>query len=98
MIIGTFLFFLNDMNNERVGIIHLACQNGDVELLENNFKKQLEHINAIINKPYKISASIGSIMSEVSDDLMLFTLITEADEMMYEKKKKKATSRYLRRE
>lgn len=79
-------------------ILGSGAHDGDVELLENNFKKQLEHINAIINKPYKISASIGSIMSEVSDDLMLFTLITEADEMMYEKKKKKATSRYLRRE
>ena len=79
-------------------ILGSGAHDGDVEVLENNFKKQLEHINAIINKPYEISASIGSIMSEVSDDLMLFTLITEADEIMYEKKKKKATSRYLRRE
>ena len=37
-------------------------------------------------------------MSEVTDDLLLFSLITQADEIMYEKKKKKTTSRYLRRE
>ena len=79
-------------------ILGSGAHDGDMEMLELNFKKQLEHINSIINKPYEISASIGSIMSEVNDDLLLFTLITKADEIMYEKKKKKATSRYLRRE
>lgn len=79
-------------------ILGSGAHEGDIELLESNFKKQLDNINSIIHKPYEISASIGSIMSNVTDDLLLFTLITEADEIMYEKKKKKATSRYLRRE
>ncbi len=79
-------------------ILGSGAHEGDIEALEANFKIQLENINSIINKPYEISASIGSIMSEVTDDLLLFTLITQADEIMYEKKKKKATSRYLRRE
>ena len=79
-------------------ILGSGAHEGDIAKLEANFKKQLENINSVINKPYELSASIGSIMSEVNDDLMLFTLITQADEIMYEKKKKKATSRYLRRE
>ncbi|MBR5164570.1 MAG: GGDEF domain-containing protein [Ruminococcus sp.] len=79
-------------------ILGSGAHEGDIEHLETNFKKQLENINSVINKPYEISASIGSIMSEVTDDLLLFSLITQADEIMYEKKKKKATSRYLRRE
>lgn len=79
-------------------ILGSGAHDGDIQALEANFKKQLENINSVINKPYEISASIGSIMSEVTDDLLLFTLITQADEIMYEKKKKKATSRYLRRE
>ncbi len=79
-------------------ILGSGVHEGDIEKLENNFKKQLEKMNSIINKPYEIAASIGSTMSEVTDDLLLFTLITQADEIMYEKKKKKATSRYLRRE
>ena len=79
-------------------ILGSGVHEGDIEHLETNFKKHLENINSVINKPYEISASIGSIMSEVTDDLLLFSLITQADEIMYEKKKKKATSRYLRRE
>lgn len=79
-------------------ILGSGVHEGDIEHLETNFKKHLENINSVINKPYEISASIGSIMSEVTDDLLLFSLITQADEIMYEKKKKKTTSRYLRRE
>ncbi|MCQ2491181.1 MAG: GGDEF domain-containing protein [Ruminococcus sp.] len=79
-------------------ILGSGVHDGDIELLESNFKKQLESVNLAVNKPYKLSASIGSIMSEVTDDVKLFSLITQADELMYNKKKKKATSRYLRRD
>lgn len=79
-------------------ILGSGAKDGDIEELESNFKSQLESINAVIRKPYTLSASIGTIMSEVTDDLKLFTLITKADEIMYERKKKNKTSRYLRRE
>ena len=63
-----------------------------------NFKHELERTNQVINKPYELAASIGTIVAKVTSDLMLFSLITQADELMYEKKKKKKTSRYLRHE
>lgn len=70
----------------------------DVPALESTFNIQLESINRIIRKPYKISASIGSIVTDATADVTLFNLITQADEIMYENKKRKRTSRYLRRD
>ena len=70
----------------------------DVPALESAFNIQLESINRIIRKPYKISASIGSIVTAASTEVTLFNLITQADEIMYERKKRKRTSRYLRRD
>ena len=69
----------------------------DVIVLENEFKRQLAAMNAILSKPYSIDASIGTIVSTVEPDMKLFSLITKADQIMYERKKKKKTSRYLRR-
>ena len=70
----------------------------DIPALESTFNIQLESINRIIRKPYKISASIGSIVTDATADVTLFNLITQADEIMYENKKRKRTSRYLRRD
>jgi len=53
-------------------------------------------MNRIMNKPYELSASIGTIVAPIDDDDTLFGLITLADSLMYERKKKKKTSRYLR--
>lgn len=69
----------------------------DIDALENEFKRQLTLMNDIISKPYSIDASIGTIVSDVDSDVNLFSLITKADQIMYERKKKKKTSRYLRR-
>ncbi|WP_303834956.1 GGDEF domain-containing protein [Ruminococcus flavefaciens] len=72
-----------------------ACEE-DIKALETVFEAQLENINSIIKKPYRITASIGTIVSDIADDVTLFNLITVADEIMYAKKKRKRTSRYLR--
>ncbi len=70
----------------------------DAEAVETAFYSQLENINILIKKPYTIDASIGTVVTEVSEGQTLFQLITQADEIMYEKKKRKKTSRYLRRD
>jgi diguanylate cyclase (GGDEF)-like protein len=72
-----------------------ACEE-DIEALESVFNVQLKKMNRLIHKPYELDASIGTIVTEVSDDTTLFNLITQADEIMYERKKRKRTSRYLR--
>lgn len=77
-------------------IIGSSISEDDISAVETTFHSRLDGINAVIKKPYTISASIGTIVTEVSEGKTLFNLITQADEIMYEKKKRKKTSRYLR--
>ncbi len=62
-------------------------------ILEQRFNAKLEHHNSIISKPYKISASIGSVTTKVDDSFTLFKIVKMADEVMYEVKKNKKNSR-----
>ena len=59
---------------------------------------RLDAFNAVSGKPYRVNASIGTFRTRVTPDMKLFELITEADAIMYEQKKRKNGSRYLRRE
>lgn len=63
------------------------------ESLEKRFDAKLDNINQIINKPYKISASLGSYTVKVSEEDTLYKIIKQADELMYEVKKNKKNSR-----
>lgn len=79
-------------------ILGSDANEGDISELESSFNKYLENTNRVINKPYTIAASIGTIVTSIDSDINLFNLITKADSIMYENKKKKKTSRYLRHE
>ncbi len=70
----------------------------DVEPMEGMLIKRISDINHVISKPYIIDASIGMMVTKVSEEDTLFGLISEADSLMYEQKKRKKTSRYLRKE
>ncbi|MCM1530244.1 MAG: GGDEF domain-containing protein [Alistipes sp.] len=63
------------------------------DLLARRFQAKLDSINDIINKPYKISASLGSYVTVVSEGDTLYKIIKQADELMYEVKKQKKNSR-----
>lgn len=63
------------------------------ESLERRFNAKIENINNIINKPYKISASLGSYIAKVGTEDTLYKIVKQADELMYEVKKKKKNSR-----
>lgn len=62
-------------------------------ILEHKFNAKLEHHNLIVSKPYKISASIGSVVTKVDSSYTLFKVVKMADEIMYEVKKNKKNSR-----
>ncbi len=62
-------------------------------LLEDRFNAKLDQQNAIVSRPYKISASFGSVTRVADEDCTLIKLIKTADEIMYEVKKKKKNSR-----
>lgn len=80
-----FIVFGSDMSEE------------DANTIERRISANITEMNKILNKPYELSASIGTYITEVGPDTLLFKVITKADEKMYEQKKRKKTSRYLRR-
>lgn len=78
-------------------ILGVSKNKTDPLVIEANFEKNLAAKNAAIHKPYEISASIGTFTTKVEPGMKLFGLITQADQIMYEQKKRKRSSRYLRK-
>lgn len=78
-------------------ILGVNAEEEDISKVEDAIMKRIEHKNKLMSKPYKVEGSIGSVVTRISDDMTLFKLITKADEIMYEQKKRKRNSRYLRR-
>ena len=68
----------------------------EAEQFEERFLQATERVNSEIQKPYPLSASIGTYLTTVTPDMKLFTLISQADKIMYERKKRKHSSRFLR--
>ncbi|GAH39637.1 unnamed protein product, partial [marine sediment metagenome] len=58
-------------------------------LIRERLSKNLEKLNQSLNKPYKISFSIGLSVYDPSNPLSIEELIKIADENMYKEKKKK---------
>ncbi|MCM1132953.1 MAG: GGDEF domain-containing protein [Ruminococcus flavefaciens] len=70
-----------------------SASDSSADSLARRFNAKLESINSIINKPYKISASLGSYVAKVDENDTLYRIIKQADELMYEVKKNKRNSR-----
>ncbi len=68
----------------------------DAQALADSIQAQMAEYNATSGKPYPVAASIGWHICQVEPDATLYPLITAADKKMYEDKKKKKVSRYLR--
>ncbi len=64
--------------------------------LANRIQAWMDEYNRTSGKPYPVAASIGWHICQVDDDTDLYPLITAADKKMYEEKKRKRVSRYLR--
>lgn len=66
-------------------------------LLKNRIHQLLDEINTTRNLPYTVATSIGYHIAVPERGVDLFQLATIADNIMYAEKKKKKTSRYLKR-
>ena len=64
--------------------------------LRNRIQHRLDICNRNSGSPYKLSISIGSYIAVPSKGSSVFQLITQADNIMYEEKKKKNPSKYLK--
>ncbi len=79
-----FIIFVNDYTD------------ADAKALEARIYARMQEYNSISGKPYDVAASIGYHIVPADEDLDLYQLITAADKKMYEEKKRKRVSRYLR--
>ena len=68
-------------------------EDGEEEAMERRFNAKIESINEMVNKPYTISASLGTVIMTVDEDTTLYNVIRSADEKMYDVKKSKKTTR-----
>ena len=80
-----FIVFAADYTEERA------------QILKNRIQQLLDEVNASGKMPYPIGASIGYHIAVPERGVDLFQLVTIADNIMYAEKKKKKTSRYLKR-
>lgn len=67
------------------------------ETLTRKIRQLLDEMNQSENLPYKLETSIGYHLAVPDRNVELFQLTTIADNIMYAEKKKKKTSRYLKR-
>lgn len=74
-------------------VFQQKAADGDDAALERHLNAKLESINNIICKPYTLSASVGSIIKVPAEEETLYSIIKQADALMYEVKKEKKNSR-----
>ncbi len=65
----------------------------NASLIKEKINKKLKELNKNLNKPYKISFSIGLSVYDPANPVSIEKLITIADEGMYKEKKEKKTGR-----
>ena len=68
----------------------------EADLFDSKLTAALDRATDFGANPVKLTASVGTIVSDIDGSNTLFDLITEADEVMYDNKKRKGLSPYLR--
>ena len=68
----------------------------DVAALRNRIQEHIDICNRNANNPYTLSVSVGAYITVPVEGMTVFHLITVADNRMYEEKKKKNPSKYLK--
>ena len=67
-------------------------------MLRKKIQKSLEICNVYSGSPYQLSLSMGACITVPPEGSTIFQLITLADNKMYEEKKKKYPSKYLKQQ
>jgi len=68
----------------------------DAELLRNRIQEGIDICNRNSGRPYQLGLSMGACITVPPKDCTIFQLITLADKKMYEEKKKRNPSKYLK--
>ena len=67
------------------------------EDLTERIQKSIDVINESMENPFSLSASIGFTIAEPHEGEDIFRFVTDADKIMYEQKRKKKLSKYLKK-
>ncbi|MBO6116444.1 MAG: GGDEF domain-containing protein [Ruminococcus sp.] len=79
-------------------IIFQADSNEEIaSALTNRIEHNIQYLNESMNNPFTLSASMGYIIAQPKEGEDLFQFVTEADKIMYEQKRKKKLSKYLKK-
>ena len=79
-------------------IIFQADSNEEIaSALTNKIEHNIQYLNESMNNPFTLSASMGYIIAQPKEGEDLFQFVTEADKIMYEQKRKKKLSKYLKK-
>ncbi len=74
-------------------LFEVGVTSSSAEALQRRFDIRIDNMNAIIRKPYVLSASIGSVITLPDEHTTLYSIIQEADDKMYEIKKARKKAR-----
>ena len=68
-------------------IVGTGCTQADADRMEQTLAERLSVLNDAEQKLYHVSASVGTFITDIREDMKLFTLIMQADQKMYQMKK-----------
>ena len=80
-----FIVFAADFTDELANDLTMRIQNS------------IDVINESMENPFSLSASIGFTIAKPHDGEDIFRFVTDADKIMYEQKRKKKLSKYLKK-
>jgi diguanylate cyclase (GGDEF)-like protein len=77
------------MGGDEFAVLGIEATKDDFETLESRLQHQIDIHNAVENRDYNISLSVGMICSDPENRYSIDELMTRADKLMYEQKRNK---------
>jgi diguanylate cyclase (GGDEF)-like protein len=80
------------LGGDEFAVIHVAFDEDNIDIIISRLQEKIESYNALSNRGYKLSLSVGTSYFDPVHPCSLDQLLIKADEAMYEQKKNKRTS------
>lgn len=77
------------VGGDEFAIIAIEAAQGSVDIIKARIKRRIEEHNAIPDRKYEISMSIGSVFYDPDNPCSIDEIMRQADELMYEDKRSK---------
>jgi diguanylate cyclase (GGDEF)-like protein/PAS domain S-box-containing protein len=77
------------IGGDEFAVLGIGASSNDFDIFRSQLKHHLDMFNAIENREYKLSVSVGMAYKDPENTCSLDELISKADELMYEQKRSK---------